>query len=79
MATYIGEDGEVKAYLQQDIPAAHKAIDNIRKLQADYGVHVALAHDATWMIEQTNSVLMSLLDDNKKGVWLDRVAQGLRP
>ncbi|KAF5614622.1 metallo-hydrolase oxidoreductase [Fusarium tjaetaba] len=75
MATYIGEDGGVKAYLQQDIQAAQKAIDNIRKLEEDYGVHVALAHDATWMIEQTNSVLMSLLDDNKKGAWLDRVAQ----
>ncbi|SCV25115.1 uncharacterized protein FFB14_00008 [Fusarium fujikuroi] len=86
MATYIGQDGELKAYLQQDIPAAHKTIDNIRKLQADYGVQVALAHDATWMIEQTNPVLMSLLDDNKKGActikvhpaYLEQLTMGLR-
>ncbi|VUC37335.1 unnamed protein product [Clonostachys rosea] len=79
MATYIAEDGKVAAWLHKDIPAANKTIDKIRTAEAQFGVHVALAHDATWMIDQSDPVLMSLLSDSKKGKWLERVTQGLRP
>ncbi|KAL2205512.1 Metallo-hydrolase/oxidoreductase [Sarocladium strictum] len=79
IATYTDGNGEAVAYLQRDLPAARKTIDKIRKLEADYGVHIALAHDATWMVDQTNPVLMGLLDDSKKEDWLDRIAKGLRP
>jgi hypothetical protein len=50
--------------LHADISAAKDTIAKIRQLESDYGFHVALAHDACWMKEGTDRVLMSLLDEH---------------
>jgi hypothetical protein len=47
--------------LHADIPAAKETIKRMKKLENDYGVHIALAHDASWMKEGKDQVLMSLL------------------
>lgn len=35
----------------------------MRVLEKEMGVHVALAHDATWMENESNPALLSLLDE----------------
>jgi hypothetical protein len=35
-------------------------------LEIDYGAHIALAHDASWLKKGTDKVLMSLLDDTMR-------------
>ncbi|KXJ87808.1 beta-lactamase-like protein [Microdochium bolleyi] len=82
MATFQTETGETKAYLHKDLTAATDTLIRIREAQKRDGMHVALAHDASWMTgqgEKTDAVLMSLLHKNKKGEWLARVARGERP
>lgn len=32
-------------------------------MEEDIGVHIALAHDATWMENESNPILLSLLDE----------------
>lgn len=48
--------------LHSDLDAAKDTIVKIRTLEKEYNFHVALAHDASWMKEGTDAVLMSLLD-----------------
>jgi hypothetical protein len=48
--------------LHTDISAAKDTISKIRILEKEHGFHVALAHDAAWMKEGVDEVLMSLLD-----------------
>ncbi|KAH7242855.1 beta-lactamase-like protein [Fusarium solani] len=79
IALYDLPTGETAAYLHKDLPAARITIDKIRLAESKYGMHIALAHDATWLVSQHDPVLMSLVDDDKRGIWLDRVAQGERP
>lgn len=52
--------------LHTDLAAAKETIAKIRALEKGYGFHVALAHDASWMKERSDSVLISLLDDYMK-------------
>ena len=52
--------------LQADIPAAKDTLSRIRVLEQQHGVHVAFAHDNSWMLEGTDEVLMSLLSDELK-------------
>jgi hypothetical protein len=54
------------ASLHADISAARDTIAKIRLLDRNPNVHVALAHDASWMKEGSDRVLMSLLDDDMK-------------
>lgn len=49
--------------MHADISAARDTIGKIRRLERDYGFHVALAHDAEWIKRGEDSVLMSLLDE----------------
>ncbi|KAH7345883.1 beta-lactamase-like protein [Pyrenochaeta sp. MPI-SDFR-AT-0127] len=49
--------------LHSDLEAARNTIAKIRTLEKDHGFHVALAHDASWMKDGKDNVLMSLLDD----------------
>ncbi|KAJ5932831.1 hypothetical protein N7516_007320 [Penicillium verrucosum] len=49
--------------LHTDVAAARDTLARIRVMESELGVHVALAHDATWMEEGKNAVLLSLLDD----------------
>ncbi|KAL1961884.1 hypothetical protein VTN77DRAFT_964 [Rasamsonia byssochlamydoides] len=52
-----------QSYLQADIPAARDTVARIRTIEKDLGVHIALAHDTSWMLEEANQTLLSLLDD----------------
>lgn len=49
--------------LHTDVGAARDTLARIRVMENVLGVHVALAHDATWMEQGKNGVLLSLLDD----------------
>lgn len=49
--------------LHGDVSAAEDTIAKLRVLERECGVHVALAHDASWIKEGSDAVLMSLLDD----------------
>ena len=48
--------------LHADIDAARDSISKIRVLEKEFGIHVALAHDAEWLKQGTDQVLMGLLD-----------------
>jgi hypothetical protein len=52
--------------LHTDLVAAKDTIANLRMLETDYGAHIALAHDASWLKKGEDEVLMSLLDDKMK-------------
>jgi hypothetical protein len=62
-----------KQTLHTDVRAAVDTISKIRKLERDHNFHVALAHDARWMKEGTDPVLMSLLDEHMKKAARERV------
>lgn len=64
-----------KMSLHADIPAARGTIAKIRTLEKYFGFHVALAHDARWMKEGTDTVLMSLLDVHMKRAAKDRIVK----
>ncbi|KAJ5631985.1 hypothetical protein N7490_008324 [Penicillium lividum] len=50
--------------LHTDVAAARDTLARIRVMETELGVHITLAHDATWMEEGKNAVtLLSLLDD----------------
>ncbi|KAH7050029.1 beta-lactamase-like protein [Macrophomina phaseolina] len=67
----------VKMCLQSDIPAAKGTISRIKQLE-DLGVHVALAHDTTWIKDGTDAVLMGLLDGGMMAS-VDNILKGERP
>jgi hypothetical protein len=60
-ATFEYPDGS-PGCLQWDVPAAKDTIARIKIMVQDMGVHVALAHDISWMMEDSNQMLLSLLD-----------------
>ena len=62
-----------KMSLHTDIAAAKDTISKIRVLENDHAFHVALAHDAAWMREGTDKVLMSLLDENMTQAVRERI------
>lgn len=43
-------------------------------MEREHGVHMALAHDETWMRQGTDTVLMSLLDVEMKLFVKERLA-----
>jgi hypothetical protein len=49
--------------LHTDVDAAHNTLARLRIVEKELGMHIALAHDASWMEEGTDEVLMSLLDE----------------
>ncbi|KAE8163788.1 hypothetical protein BDV40DRAFT_287492 [Aspergillus tamarii] len=57
------ELGGSMACLHTDVTAAKDTLARIRLMEKELGVHVALAHDATWMQEENDPVLLSLLDE----------------
>lgn len=79
IACYTTPDGKRTAYLHMDLEVAQTTIGRIRKAEKEHGVHVALAHDESWLVTQHDPILMSLLDENKRGEWLERVKDGLEP
>ncbi|KAL6399468.1 Metallo-hydrolase/oxidoreductase [Ilyonectria robusta] len=79
MACFTKANGETAAYLHMDVAAARDTIERIKKARSDCGMHVALAHDDSWLIDQSDEALMTLLSEDKKGEWLERVKQNVRP
>lgn len=65
--------GVGKVSLHADIDAARSTISRIRLLEKEFGCHVALAHDASWMKAGSNPVLMSLLDDHMRQAARERI------
>lgn len=59
--------------LQADVCAAKDTIAKIRILEKDLNVHIAFAHDISWMREGNDKVLISLLDSEK----VDRIKERL--
>jgi hypothetical protein len=59
--------------LHADLAAAKDTIASIARLEKDYGAHIALAHDASWLKKGTDEVLMSLLDDKMRVAAKERI------
>ena len=59
--------------LHADLDAARDTISKIRVLEKEYKFHIALAHDATWMAEGSDKVLMGLLDEQMKVAARERI------
>lgn len=62
-----------KMSLHADISAAKSTIARIRILEKEFGFHVALAHDARWLKEGSDPVLMSLLDEHMRTAARERI------
>jgi hypothetical protein len=62
-----------KMSLHADITAAKDTISKIRILEKNFGFHVALAHDARWLKDGSDEVLLSLLDDHMKRAARERI------
>jgi hypothetical protein len=67
-----GRLGKISAHL--DLESAKTTMRKLRTMERDHGVHMALAHDETWMREGTDTVLMSLLDTEMKLFVNERLA-----
>lgn len=65
--------------LHADVPVARDTISCIRTLEKEYGFHIALAHDASWMKDGRDLVLMSLLDGHMARAARERIPLDLVP
>lgn len=45
-----------------DLPAAKDTVARLKAMESDFGVHIALAHDVSWMISGDSLVLASLME-----------------
>lgn len=59
--------------LHEDLAAARGTVQKLKTLERDYDMHVALAHDSSWMLTGTDEVLMSLLDDDMRNFVKNRL------
>lgn len=50
--------------LHADLAAAKDTISRLKTLEEDFGVQTVLAHDASWIVEGEDDVLLSLLDEH---------------
>lgn len=65
--------------LHTDIASARDTMAKLRTLETDYGAHIALAHDASWLKKGTDRVLMSLLDERMKLAAKEKIAHDAIP
>ncbi|KAF1937901.1 hypothetical protein EJ02DRAFT_505734 [Clathrospora elynae] len=72
IAEFRGSGNETMS-LHTDLAAARDTITKIKMLEKEYGVHTALAHDASWLKKGTDRVLMSLLDDYMKEAATEKI------
>lgn len=72
IADFPGPNNETMS-LHADLKAAKQTMEKIRILENDYRFHTALAHDASWLKQGTDRVLMSLLDDEMKAAARERI------
>lgn len=70
--------GEISS-LHEDLYATRDTVAKLRTLEVDYGAHVALAHDTSWMLSGTDQVLMSLLDGDMQDFVFNRLPWGECP
>lgn len=61
--------------LHADLDAAKDTISKLRILEKDFGFHVALAHDAEWMKNGSDQVLMGLLDATMQVAARERISR----
>ena len=59
--------------LHADITAAKDTIAKIRTLEKSFGFHVALAHDAQWLKDGSDEILMALLDEHMRKAARERI------
>lgn len=64
--------------LHTDLVAAKSTIAKIRILEREHGVRTVLAHDASWIVEGKDDVLLSLLGTDMRKA-RERVAKEERP
>jgi hypothetical protein len=67
-----------KMSLHADLAAARKTISKVRTLEKDYSVRTVLAHDVSWMKDDRDEVLLSLLDAHLREA-IPRIMQGEIP
>ncbi|KAJ5242767.1 uncharacterized protein N7469_001094 [Penicillium citrinum] len=60
-AEFLLPDGS-RGCLHMDLPAAKATVARVKAMESDFGFHIALAHDASWMISDSNPVLASLIE-----------------
>lgn len=65
--------------LHEDLSAAKDTVKKIRELEIEYGMHVALAHDISWMLAAEDQVLLSLLKGDMQDFVKVRLAEGKYP
>jgi hypothetical protein len=61
--------------LHSNVTAAKSTISKVKCLEEEYGVQTILAHDVSWMGENADDVLLSLLDDHM-AISRERIMQG---
>lgn len=59
----MGEPSWGNRSLQGDSDAARETVQQLEVPEQEYGAHVALAHDSSWMLGGTDEGIMSLLDN----------------
>lgn len=72
IAFFPGPSSELVS-LHSNVESAKETIAKLRALEADYGAHIALAHDASWLTAGTDQVLMSLLDTRMKAAATEKI------
>lgn len=72
-------DNNEQCSLHTDLQAARETVEKLRSLEADYGAHIALAHDTSWMLAGVDDVLFSLLDDRMLEFARKRLVLGQYP
>jgi len=62
-----------KTSMHNDVAAARMTIKNLRLLEEEYGAHIALGHDATWMEKGTDETLMGMLSEELRDFARERL------
>jgi hypothetical protein len=67
-----------KMSLHANLTAARSTISKVKRLEEEYAVRTVLAHDTSWMGENADEVLLSLLDDHL-ATSRERIMHGVIP
>lgn len=65
--------------LHEDLDKALDTISRLRKAAEEYGMHIAMAHDAEFIKDGSDAVLMSILHPMFDGTVLNRIKAHGRP
>lgn len=78
IATVKSPEG-LRVCLHEDLNAAQTTISRLREAVDDYGMHIAMAHDADFIRDGSDEVLMSLLHPLFDASCLERIRAGQQP